>query len=122
MLWLEDSISRCFFFFYYCSSRQLLFPPRHTHIYNRGAAATLTTSSFLPEIIKRPIGPRAWETRINIPDMTVFATGTVLWMVYCIYKSDPMITGANAIATASNVVVVLLCMKFAYSKKSTKIV
>lgn len=42
------------------------------------AAATLTTSSFLPEIIKRPIGPRAWETRINIPDMTVFATGTVL--------------------------------------------
>lgn len=23
------------------------------------AAATLTTSSFLPEIIKRPIGPRA---------------------------------------------------------------
>jgi MtN3 and saliva related transmembrane protein len=86
------------------------------------AAATLTTSSFLPEIIKRPIGPRAWETRINIPDMTVFATGTVLWMVYCIYKSDPMITGANAIATASNVVVVLLCMKFAYSKKSTKIV
>jgi len=53
--------------------------------------------------------------------MTVFATGTVIWMVYCIYKSDPMITGANAIATASNVVV-LLCMKFAYSKKSTKIV
>jgi uncharacterized protein with PQ loop repeat len=86
------------------------------------AAATLTTSSFLSEIIKRPIGPRAWETRINIPDMTVFATGTVLWMVYCIDKSDPMITGANAIATASNVVVVLLCMKFAYSKKSTKIV
>lgn len=85
------------------------------------AAATLTTSSFLPEIIKRPIGPRAWETRIKIPDMTVFATGTVIWMVYCIYKSDPMITGANAIATASNVVV-LLCMKFAYSKKSTKIV
>lgn len=85
------------------------------------AAATLTTSSFLPEIIKRPIGPRAWETRIKIPDMTVFATGTVLWMVYCIYKGDPMITGANAIATVSNVVV-LLCMKFAYSKKSTKIV
>jgi hypothetical protein len=43
-------------------------------------------------------------------------------MVYCcIYKSDPVITGANAIATAFNVVV-LLCMKFAYSKKSTKTV
>jgi hypothetical protein len=41
-------------------------------------------------------------------------------MVYRIYKSDPVITGANAIATAFNVV--LLCMKFAYSKKSTKIV
>jgi hypothetical protein len=38
-----------------------------------------------------------------------------------ILMSDPMITDANAIATASNVVA-LLCMKFAYSKKSTKIV
>ncbi len=99
----------------------IIFPPDILISIIGVAAATLTTSSFLPEIIKRPIGPRAWETRINIPDMTVFATGTVLWMVYCIYKSDPMITGANAIATASNVVV-LLCMKFAYSKKSTKIV
>jgi hypothetical protein len=42
-------------------------------------------------------------------------------MVYCIYKSDLVITSANAIATAFNVVV-LLCMKFAYSKKTTKIV
>ena len=42
-------------------------------------------------------------------------------MVYCIYKSDLVITSANAIATAFNIVV-LLCMKFAYSKKSTKIV
>jgi uncharacterized protein with PQ loop repeat len=97
-------------------------PPRHTHIYNRGSRCDAHYFDFLPEIIKRPIGPRAWETRINIPDMTMFATGTVLWMVYCIDKSDPMITGANAIATASNVIVVLLCMKFAYSKKSTKIV
>lgn len=100
----------------------IIFPPDILISIIGVAAATLTTSSFLPEIIKRPIGPRAWETRINIPDMTMFATGTVLWMVYCIDKSDPMITGANAIATASNVIVVLLCMKFAYSKKSTKIV
>jgi uncharacterized protein with PQ loop repeat len=46
--------------------------------------------------------------------MSMFATGTVLWMVYGIYKSDLVIVGANAIATVFNVV--LLFMKFSYGK------
>ncbi len=81
------------------------------------AAASLTTSSFLPQMIK------AYQTK-SMADvsrylMTFFATGTILWMLYGIFKSDPVIIGANAIATAFNII--LLYMKFAYSRKSTKI-
>jgi uncharacterized protein with PQ loop repeat len=52
--------------------------------------------------------------------MSMFATGTVLWMVYGIFKGDIVIIGANAAATAFNVI--LLYMKFTYKKESTKIV
>jgi MtN3 and saliva related transmembrane protein len=81
------------------------------------AAAVLTTSSFLPQIIK------AYRTK-SMEDvsrylMSFFATGTVLWMVYGIFKADLVIIGANATATAFNVI--LLYMKFAYRKKPAKI-
>jgi MtN3 and saliva related transmembrane protein len=75
-------------------------------------AAILTTSSFLPQMIK------AYRTKsmhdVSRYLMSMFATGTVLWMVYGIYKSDFVIVGANAIATVLNVV--LLFMKFSYGK------
>jgi len=81
------------------------------------AAAALTTSSFLPQIF------RAYRTK-SMEDvsrylMSFFATGTFLWMVYGIFKGDWVIIGANATATAFNVI--LLYMKFAYKKKSAKI-
>lgn len=81
------------------------------------AAATLTTSSFLPQIIK------AYKTK-SMEDvskylMSFFASGTVLWMVYGVFKGDWVIIGANATATAFNMI--LLYMKFAYQKQSTKI-
>lgn len=79
-------------------------------------AAILTTSSFLPQMVK------AYRTKsmhdVSRYLMSLFATGTVLWMLYGIYKSDLVIVGANAIATVFNVV--LLYMKFSYGKKSTK--
>lgn len=82
------------------------------------AAATLTTSSFLPQIL------RAYWTKsmgdVSTYLMSMFATGTVLWMVYGIFKGDWVIIGANATVTAFNVV--LLYMKFAYKKESTKVV
>jgi len=82
------------------------------------AAAVLTTSSFLPQIVK------AYQTK-SMEDvsrylMSMFATGTILWMVYGVYKSDLVIIGANAIASAFNIV--LLCMKFAYRKKPAKMI
>ena len=82
------------------------------------AAAVLTTSSFLPQIVK------AYRTK-SMEDvsrylMSMFATGTLLWMLYGAYKSDLVIIGANAIASAFNIV--LLCMKFAYRKKPAKMI
>ncbi len=82
------------------------------------AAAMLTTSSFLPQIVK------AYRTK-SMDDvsrylMSFFATGTVLWMVYGVFKSDLVIIGANATASAFNII--LLYMKFAYGKKPAKLV
>lgn len=81
------------------------------------AAATLTTSSFLPQIFK------AYQTK-SMDDvsrylMSFFATGTFLWMVYGIFQEDWVIIGANATAMGFNVI--LLYMKFAYRKKPAKI-
>jgi MtN3 and saliva related transmembrane protein len=81
------------------------------------AAAMLTTSSFLPQIFK------AYRTK-SMEDvsrylMSMFATGTLLWMVYGLFKGDWVIIGANATASAFNII--LLCMKFAYRKKPAKI-
>jgi MtN3 and saliva related transmembrane protein len=76
------------------------------------AAAVLTTSSFVPQIIK---GYRTKSMEdVSRYLMSLFATGTVLWMVYGIYKSDWVIIVANATATAFNVI--LLCLKFLYRK------
>ena len=81
------------------------------------AAAMLTTSSFLPQIVK------AYRTK-SMDDvsrylMSFFATGTVLWMVYGVFKSDLVIIAANATASAFNVI--LLYMKFVYGKKPAKL-
>ena len=52
--------------------------------------------------------------------MGMFTTGTALWMAYGIFKGDLVIIGANATATAFNLI--LLYMKVAYRTKSTKVV
>jgi len=77
------------------------------------AAAALTTSSFIPQIMK------AYRTKsmhdVSRYLMVFFSIGTVMWMIYGLFKSDPVIIGANGIATGLNVV--LLAMKFGYAKK-----
>jgi MtN3 and saliva related transmembrane protein len=77
------------------------------------AAAVLTTSSFLPQIIK------AYRTK-SMKDvshllMMFFSSGTVLWMIYGIFKTDLVIITANAVATGLNVVI--LALKFHYARK-----
>lgn len=59
------------------------------------AAATLTTASFLPQVIK------AWRSHsthdISIGMFSLMATGNFLWLVYGILISDPPLVIANAI-------------------------
>jgi uncharacterized protein with PQ loop repeat len=51
--------------------------------------------------------------------MTMFATGTIFWIFSGIFKADPVILGANATASAFNMI--LLYMKLAYRTKSAKV-
>jgi len=81
------------------------------------AAAALTTSSFLPQMLKAYRTKRMEDVSRYL--MSLFATGTVLWIVYGVFKGDWVIIGANATATVFNMI--LLYMKFAYRKESAKI-
>lgn len=80
------------------------------------AAATLTTSSFVPQLIK------AYRTKkmddVSPYLMAIFMTGTILWTLYGFYRSDLVIVGANAVATGLNVA--LLYLKHAYRRRPAK--
>lgn len=77
------------------------------------AAAVLTTSSFLPQMVKAYRSKSMDDVSPYL--MSLFATGTLLWMIYGAYRSDIVIIAANATATAFNAV--LLYFKFLYRRK-----
>jgi MtN3 and saliva related transmembrane protein len=78
-------------------------------------AASLTTGSFLPQIIK---GYRTKKMQDVSPYlMVLFASGTTLWLAYGIFKADWVIIGANTLGTAFNLL--LLYMKRIYSRSSS---
>jgi MtN3 and saliva related transmembrane protein len=81
------------------------------------AAAGLTTFSFLPQIV------RAYRTKsmgdVSRYLMSMFAIGSVLWIIYGIFKGDLVIIGANATAAAFNLI--LLYMGVAYRTKSANV-
>ncbi len=58
-------------------------------------AATLTTSSFLPQAIMT-IKTRDTES-LSLGMYSMFALGVLFWLIYGIYKSDNAIIFANAI-------------------------
>ncbi len=78
------------------------------------AAATLTTGSFLPQII------RAYRTKkmqdVSPYLMALFASGTTLWLAYGVFKADWVIIIANLLGTAFNLL--LLYMKYVYGRRS----
>ncbi len=65
------------------------------------AAAVLTTSSFLPQIVKAYRTKRMDDVSAYL--MILFSIGTTLWMIYG-HKSDSVIILANAAATTFNFV------------------
>ncbi|MFA6129424.1 MAG: SemiSWEET transporter [Candidatus Omnitrophota bacterium] len=76
-------------------------------------AATLTMFSFIPQIA------RCLRTKSvrDVSPVTLFqlSTGVLLWMVYGIYRQDPIIIFANAITLIS--LSMLIILYFKYSQK-----
>jgi len=73
-------------------------------------AATLTMFSFIPQIA------RCLRTKSvrDVSPVTLFqlSTGVFLWMVYGIYRKDPIIILANAVTLASLSVLIFLYFKY----------
>lgn len=79
-------------------------------------AATLTSSAFLPQIIK------GYKTK-HLKDLSSGLTGlmfvgTGMWLIYGLAKKDIIIIAANIAGVAFNLTLIL--MKYYYSKTSEK--
>jgi MtN3 and saliva related transmembrane protein len=72
------------------------------------AAAIGTTGAFLPQVLK------TWKTRqtddFSWGYLTLFSTGTTLWLIYGLLRKDTAVIGANAITLV--LVLVIAGVKF----------
>lgn len=73
-------------------------------------AATLTMFSFIPQIA------RSLRTKSvkDVSPVTLFqlSIGVLLWMIYGIYRKDPIIILANAVTLISLSVLIFLYFKY----------
>ena len=73
-------------------------------------AGTLTTLSFLPQLLK------AWKSRsthdISIGMFSLLALGIALWIVYGLITSDVPIVAANVVSLVLVVLIVLLKLRY----------
>lgn len=76
-------------------------------------ASILTTSSFLPQIIK------AYKTKkmddVSQYLMILFSSGAILWIVYGFMQDDIVIIGANTVAATFNII--LFFFSFIYMSR-----
>lgn len=73
-------------------------------------AATLTTSAFLPQVIK------TWQTKsakdVSVAMLITFCTGIFLWLLYGIFRQDLAIILANAVTLMLNLVILYLKLRY----------
>ncbi len=73
-------------------------------------AATLTTSAFLPQVIK------TWQTKsakdVSVSMLITFCLGIFLWLVYGIFRKDLAIVLANGITLILNLMILWLKIKY----------
>jgi len=76
-------------------------------------AATLTMLSFIPQIV------RSLRTKSvkDVSPITLFqlSLGVFLWIIYGVYRRDPIIIGANTITLIT--LGILIFLYFKYSRK-----
>ncbi|NJN10105.1 MAG: SemiSWEET transporter [Richelia sp. RM2_1_2] len=79
-------------------------------------AATLTTSAFLPQMIK------TWRTKsakdVSYTMLITFIIGIFLWLIYGILRQDIAIILANAFTLLFNLTI--LYLKIKYGRTSQK--
>lgn len=78
-------------------------------------AAILTMLSFVPQIVK---SFRTKSVR-DVSPITLFqlSLGVGLWIIYGIYRQDPIIICANSVSLVT--LIMLIFMYFKYGKKIT---
>ena len=73
-------------------------------------AGTLTTISFLPQVIK------TWKTKsakdLSLVMFSVYCLGTFLWLMYGIYRHDIVIILANAVTLCLAMILLYFKVRF----------
>jgi len=73
-------------------------------------AGTLTTVSFIPQVIK------AWKTKstrdISLEMFLIFTLGVLLWIIYGILRCDPPIIAANLVTLTLASVILAMKLRF----------
>jgi MtN3 and saliva related transmembrane protein len=73
-------------------------------------AATLTTSAFVPQVLK------VWRSRsaddLSVATLLVFSVGILLWLLYGLRLGSVPLIGANAVTLALNLVILGLKRRY----------
>jgi MtN3 and saliva related transmembrane protein len=73
-------------------------------------AAALTTSAFLPQLIK------VWRSKsakdVSLGMFVVFTIGIALWLLYGVLRSDPVIIAANIVTFILALAILILKVRF----------
>ncbi|MBE9216985.1 SemiSWEET transporter [Plectonema cf. radiosum LEGE 06105] len=82
-------------------------------------AATLTTSAFLPQMIK------TWRTKsakdVSYTMLITFIIGIFLWLIYGILRKDIAIILANAFTLLFNLTILYLKIKYGRTPQSKRL-
>ncbi|PMB00422.1 hypothetical protein CEN50_03380 [Fischerella thermalis CCMEE 5268] len=74
------------------------------------AAATLTTSAFLPQMLK------TWQSKsakdVSYTMLITFIVGIFLWLIYGIFRQDLAIILANFITLIFNLIILWLKIRY----------
>ncbi len=73
-------------------------------------AAILTTSGFLPQIVK------TWRTKdvssLSLPMYITLFTGMILWLIYGIFKESFAIIAANIFTGSLTLLIIFFILKY----------
>lgn len=73
-------------------------------------AAVLTTSGFLPQIVK------TWKTKdvssLSLPMYLVLCTGMVLWLIYGVLTNSFALVAANTVSSSLTFLLVVFILKY----------